>query len=124
MTTIKIEAGDIPAKVNSISLQAEIAAALSLDPAQVALELVLGELRIIRSSNLGTEEESVPPFIGITVPDGVVTDGIPAVVAAHNPAKSDAETVADSEATRLKENLISLANDPDMIALIKAAAAS
>lgn len=124
MATIKIEAGDIPAKVNSATLQAEIAAALSLDPAQVALELVLGELRIIRSSNLGTEEEIIPPFIGVTVPDGVVTDGIPAVVAAHNPATSDAETVADSEATRLKENLISLANDPDMIALIKAAAAS
>lgn len=124
MATIKIEAGDIPAKVNSATLQAEIAAALSLDPAQVALELVLGELRIIRSSNLGMEEEIVPPFIGITVPDGVVTDGIPAVVAAHNPAKSDAETVADSEATRLKENLISLATDPDLVALIKAAAAS
>lgn len=124
MATIKIEAGDIPAKVNSATLQAEIAAALNVKPSDIALELVLGELRIIRSSNLGTEEEIIPPFIGVTVPDGVLTDSIPAVVAAHNPAKSDAETVADSEATRLKENLISLANDPDMIALIKAAAAS
>lgn len=124
MATIKIEAGDIPAKVNSTILQAEIAASLSLDPALVALEIVLGELKIIRSSNLGTEEEIIPPFIGITVPDGVMTDGIPAVVAAHNPTKDDAESVAASEALRLKENLISLSSDPDLIALIKAAAAS
>ena len=121
MPTFKIESGDIPAKVNSQLLQEEIATALSLNPSDVALEIVLGTLTIVHSSPLGTREEQIPPFINITVPDGTVTDRLASVIAAHAPEYNDSEDIAAKNAEVLKEQLKTLATDPEMVALIKAA---
>jgi|688.fasta_scaffold347151_2 hypothetical protein len=123
MALIQIES-NLPTKVNSRQLQAEIAAALNLSIADVALELVLGGLRVVRSTPAGTTEESFPPFIKVTVPDGVTLDGIEAIVVAHAPVTNDEEDVAAEQARELKAKLAVLATDPEMIALIKAAANS
>lgn len=124
MGTVKIEADAIPAKVNSRLLREEIAHALAVQPNDVALEIVLGELRIVRSSPLGTEEQTFPPYISVTAPAGADLGIVPAVVAAHAPAKTDAEEVAFEGARALKDQLRLLATDPEMVALIKGAAAS
>lgn len=124
MISLKIIQPNIPAKLNSQQLVAEIAAALSIDPALIGLQATLGELRIVRSSLEGLTEEVHPPFIEITLPDGVDASAVEAIVGAHAPSKSDFEEVAAAQAAELKAQLSALSSDPEMIALIKAAANS
>lgn len=124
MATLQIESAQIPAKINSRLLQQEIASALSIQPNEVELKIALEELRIVRSSPLGTEEEIVPPFIAITVPDNVDLVMVEQIVSGHDPAKNDSEEVIERQAEELKEQMRTLATDPEMVALIKLAVAS
>jgi len=120
MNTLRIE-NNLPAKVNSKQLQSEIASALNLSESEVALEIVLGGLTIIRSTPKETTEEIFPPFIGVTIPPGASLEALPALVAAHAPEKSDEEAIFAQQAAELKSKLAALASDPEMIALIKGA---
>jgi hypothetical protein len=120
MNTLRIE-NNLPAKVNSKQLQSEIASALNLSESEVALEIVLGGLTIIRSTPKETTEEIFPPFISVTVPSGTSLEALPALIAAHAPEKSDEEAILAQQAAELKSKLAALASDPEMIALIKGA---
>lgn len=124
MVSVMIAPGEIPVKLNSRLLREEIAATLSVDISLVELQACLSEIRVTKGDSLGTVEEVIPPYILIGVPDGTDENVIKNIVIAHTPAQNDAEEVAVANVAAFKAQLTALANDPDMIALIKAAAAS
>jgi hypothetical protein len=105
----------LPAKINTASLQQEIALVSNVSPSLVGLSIYPGGSRTV-IANERTTIETLPPVITVIIPDdtSIQRSQIEAAIRAHAPEYDDAEAIA---AANQKEEDDRIANHPIVKAL-------